>query len=74
MKNYRYTGPASGVTLADGTEVLLWPGKDVSLPQDNDYVKTLVALQHLTPIDDQPVALAKNRQSDKTKDEVNSGS
>ncbi|NPE59283.1 hypothetical protein HLB27_06480 [Dickeya dadantii] len=74
MKNYRYNGPASGVTLADGTEVLLWPGKDVSLPPDNDYVKTLVALQHLTPIDDQPVTPAKTRQADKTKDEVNSGS
>ncbi|WJY16810.1 hypothetical protein PCO82_09380 [Pectobacteriaceae bacterium CE90] len=75
MKNYRYTGPASGVTLADGTEVLLWPGKDVLLPPDNDYVKTLVALQHLTPIDDQPVVTpAKTRQTVDKKDEVNSGS
>lgn len=28
---YRYTGPSSGVTLADGTEVLLWPGSVVDL-------------------------------------------
>ena len=32
MKEYRYSGPASGVTLSDGTEILLWPGKTVSLP------------------------------------------
>ena len=29
---FKYSGPASGVTLADGTEVLLWPGRDVDLP------------------------------------------
>lgn len=30
---FKYNGPASGVTLADGTEVLLWPGRDVDLPE-----------------------------------------
>ncbi|HCK1202583.1 TPA: hypothetical protein N2Z99_000819 [Escherichia coli] len=50
MKEYRYSGPASGVTLSDGTEILLWPGKTVSLPEDHDYVKVLVALKHLTPV------------------------
>lgn len=30
MKAYRYSGPASGVTLSDGTEILLWPGKTFS--------------------------------------------
>ncbi|MCI4233677.1 MULTISPECIES: hypothetical protein [Dickeya] len=67
MKNYRYTGPASGVTLADGTEVLLWPGKDVLLPPDNDYVKTLLALEYLAPVDEQPVVVvspAKTRQKE----------
>lgn len=49
MKEYRYSGPASGVTLSDGTEILLWPGKTVSLPEEHDYVKVLVALKHLTP-------------------------
>ena len=29
---FKYSGPASGVTLADGTEVLLWPGHEVELP------------------------------------------
>ncbi len=46
MKEYRYSGPASGVTLSDGTEILLWPGKTVSLPEEHDYVKVLVALNH----------------------------
>ena len=35
MKTYRYSGPASGVTLSDGTEILLWPGKNVSLPEEH---------------------------------------
>lgn len=52
LKKYRYSGPASGVTLADGPEVLLWPGKDVSLPAGHEYVRTLTALGHLTPVDD----------------------
>ncbi|GCW94549.1 hypothetical protein [Escherichia coli] len=50
MKTYRYSGPASGVTLSDGTEILLWPGKNVSLPEEHDYVKVLEALKHLTPV------------------------
>ncbi|AKH64910.1 MULTISPECIES: hypothetical protein [Photorhabdus] len=49
---YLYTGPASGVTLADGTEVLLWSGKTVDLPEQHDYVKTLIALQYLHPLSD----------------------
>ncbi|EPB3937117.1 hypothetical protein ACTXJW_14005 [Hafnia alvei] len=50
MKEYRYSGPASGVTLSDGTEILLWSGKNVTLPEEHDYVKVLVALKHLTPV------------------------
>ncbi|MFT2791796.1 hypothetical protein ACMV5I_17240 [Serratia sp. T13T92] len=50
MKEYRYFGPASGVTLSDGTEILLWPGKNVSLPENHEYVTVLVALKHLTPV------------------------
>lgn len=50
MKEYRYSGPASGVTLSDGTEILLWPGNNISLPENHDYVKVLVALKHLTPV------------------------
>lgn len=50
MKEYRYSGPASGVTLSDGTEILLWSGKNATLPEEHDYVKVLVALKHLTPV------------------------
>ena len=50
MKEYRYSGPASGVTLSDGTEILLWSGKNVTLPEEHDYVTVLVALKHLTPV------------------------
>ncbi|HDP8225526.1 TPA: hypothetical protein P7B99_002381 [Escherichia coli] len=49
-----YHGPASGVTLADGAEVLLWPEHEVELPEDLDYVQTLLALKHLTPAPVEP--------------------
>lgn len=45
-----YHGPASGVTLADGTEVLLWPQSEVELPEALDYVQTLLALKYLVPV------------------------
>ncbi|AXW85581.1 hypothetical protein AU509_17040 [Lonsdalea britannica] len=63
---YRYTGPTSGVTLADGTEVLLFPQRAVELPAEHDYVKTLVALGLLQPLE--------NGASITTNDEVNHGS
>lgn len=47
---YRYSGPLSGVTLADGQEVMLHPEAEVELPEDNEYVRTLQALEHLTPV------------------------
>ena len=53
MKEYRYSGPASGVTLSDGTEILLWPGKNVSLSEEHVYVKVLVALKHRTPVSEE---------------------
>ncbi|ENO0459412.1 hypothetical protein ACAK56_003439 [Salmonella enterica] len=45
-----YSGPASGVTLADGTEVLLWPNAEVELPETLDYTQTLLALNYLMPV------------------------
>lgn len=69
MKTYRYSGPASGVTLSDGTEILLWPGKNVPLPENHDYVRTLVALKLLTPVPDEikpastPVSQGQKRKS-----------
>jgi len=50
MSKYRYSGPPSGVTLGDGSEVMLFPGSDVELPEAHEYTATLVALGHLTPI------------------------
>lgn len=47
---FRYSGPLSGVTLADGQEVMLHPDTEVELPEGNDYVKTLQALGHLAPV------------------------
>jgi hypothetical protein len=46
---FKYSGPASGVTLADGAEVLLWPGHEVELPvseltealEDQGYLQRL---------------------------------
>jgi hypothetical protein len=61
---YLYEGPNSGVTLQDGTEVLLWNGKEVELPADNEYVKTLMALGYLKP-------LQETKETKKTKKEVN---
>lgn len=49
---YLYTGPNSGVTLPGGKEVLLFSGKEVDLPSDNSYVKTLVSLGYLRPVED----------------------
>lgn len=34
---YIYNGPASGVTLADGQEILLWPNSEIDLPEDNEW-------------------------------------
>jgi len=59
-----YTGPLSGVTLADGQEVLLHPDAEVELPEDNPYVQTLQALEHLTPVP-APAASAKTSKTTK---------
>lgn len=63
---YLYSGPASGVTLRDkdgkSMEVLLWPGSEVDLPSDNEYVKTLVALNHLTASAQQTPVLDRSRK------------
>ncbi|MEX3555340.1 MAG: hypothetical protein VB131_01495 [Burkholderia gladioli] len=49
MSEYRYTGPATGLTFADGREVLLFDGSIVNLP-NCDEVITLTALGRLTPV------------------------
>lgn len=47
MAKYVYQGPPSGVTFSDGKEVMLFPGVEVELPEENEYVKTLIALGYL---------------------------
>ncbi len=46
-KLYVYSGPLSGVSLRGGKEVMLHPGTEVVLPEDNEFVKTLVAMGRL---------------------------
>lgn len=51
MATFIYSGPPSGATLQLGVEtqeVLFWPGGEVELPVDHPYVKTMMALGHLT--------------------------
>lgn len=50
MKSFKYTGPLTSVTLADGLSVALFPNTEVSLPEDNGFVKTLVAMKRLIPV------------------------
>ena len=61
-KNYKYEGPMSGVSLPDGREVMLHSGGEVTLPEDNGYVKTLVAMGRLKE------AAPVNQTAKKTKD------
>ena len=59
---YSYKGPISGVTLADGKEVMLLPGKEVELDAAHPYTKTLLALGHLVLVA-APKAKAKKEVS-----------
>ena len=61
---FLYNGPTSGVTIkaskeAKEQEIMLFDGQEVDLPEDNKYVKTLVARGHLIPIQ------SKNQKSNK---------
>ena len=54
MTMFKYQGPVdSSVTLKiDGKDhdVVFFRGQSVDLPADHEYVKTLVALNHLVPV------------------------
>ncbi|WP_411900727.1 hypothetical protein [Salmonella enterica] len=52
---YMDSGTASCGTLADGQEVLLWPNSEISLPEDNGWVITMIARRHLVPMVTQEV-------------------
>jgi len=49
---FKYDGPFSGVTLASGEELLLHPQAVVDLPEEHEYVQTLIALGHLKSLRD----------------------
>ncbi len=67
MKTYIYseTAPVSGVTLADGKEVILFPGKRVELPEDLPYVKALVKQRYLKPAPVEPTPVAQPKKEKK---------
>lgn len=54
-KKYKYLGPVdSSVTLkVDGKDqdVMLFRGREVELPPEHDFVKTLDALGYLQPVE-----------------------
>lgn len=62
-KIYTYNGPLTGVTLPDGRHMRLVTGGPAQpLPEDNPYVKRLVALNRLTPVaEDQGKQTGKNQ-------------
>jgi hypothetical protein len=57
-KSYSYTGPNSAVTIivtdAKGEsvqrDVMLWCGRDVTLPEDHAYTQQLLAQGLITPV------------------------
>lgn len=64
---FKYSGPASGVTLADGTEVLLWPGHEAELPESG-LTEALEAQGYLQRVADQggstkPAATRKGKEA-----------
>ena len=59
---FKYNGPASGVTLADGTEVLLWPGRDVDLPE-SELTKALEAQGYLQRVAEAAKPAAKKKEA-----------
>lgn len=61
MGKFTYSGPMSAATLDDGTDVILFPGREVSLPSDNAWVKGLVAQKLLVPVAPAKPAPASSR-------------
>lgn len=51
MKKYIYKGPVSGVTLSNGTEIMLFPDKEVEL-EENEFVQSLIANGYLVPAEE----------------------
>lgn len=60
IKQFKYTGPNSGISIVTGkdkdgkpieeTDVMLWNGSQVELPADNEHVQVMVAQGYLTEV------------------------
>lgn len=66
LETYKFVGPCnSSFTLppesetAQPRDVMLWRNKEVELPSDNEYVKSLVAQGYLKLVS-KPPAIAKS--------------
>ncbi|MCX8016617.1 MAG: hypothetical protein N2690_01750 [Rhodocyclaceae bacterium] len=66
---YRYTGPLTSMTLADGRDAILIPGGIVDLPDGADVTATLVALGRLHPAAAHEQPATKADKAPKTKPE-----
>ncbi|WP_179038341.1 hypothetical protein [Limnobaculum xujianqingii] len=75
---YLYHGPQSSVTIRTvgqnqeekELEVVLYPGREVSLPEKHDYTEALLAQKLLTP----PLTIAKTVKVDaKAKEQKDDG-
>jgi len=56
MQQFIYTGPVnSGVTI-DGIDYLLYQQNPITLPEDNDYVKSLIAQKYLEIVEKPVIA------------------
>jgi len=69
-KLYIYQGPVSSATLPGRGDIILSPGKAVTLPAESPYVATLLARGHLTLVPAAPER-AKPRKSESKNQEAN---
>lgn len=56
MKVFVYVGSVDSAATIDGVDVILWKGSTVTLPENNEYVKSLIAQGFLI---DPPAAAEK---------------
>jgi hypothetical protein len=56
MSLYTYIGPLSAATLQDGTDVVLFPGGQVELPDDLPFLVDLNGMGVLVPVATEPAA------------------
>lgn len=43
MKDFIYVGSVDSAATIDEVDVIFWKGSTVTLPENNDYVKSLIA-------------------------------